>query len=261
MEVLANVDPARIAQLCSSDEFFWLDLAAPSAADLARLGDLLGLHPLAVEDTSEFGQRPKIDIYDDRVLIVFYSVRTDDGPLPVEVHIHISGSFIVTAHQDPCPELDRLRQVLVTETAKTEDYLVYRILDGLADAYYPALTRLEERVDTLEGQVLARPHHSQLETVYRLKQDVHDLQRRVAAQSDMMPAAVQAVLELPGFSHGTRVYLRDVSDHLAQAAGELRRQDADLAALTDIYFNANTNRLNVVITRLTIVATFFLVWT
>jgi magnesium transporter len=42
---------------------------------------------------------------------------------------------------------------------------------------------------------------------------------------------------------------------------ELRRQDADLAALTDVYFNANTNRLNVVVTRLTIVATFFLVWT
>lgn len=149
----------------------------------------------------------------------------------------------------------------MAETTKVEDYLVYRILDGLTDAYYPALDHLEDRVDALEGQVLARPHRRQLETIYRLKQDVHDLQRRVAAQSDMMPAAVQVVLELPGFSHGTRVYLQDVSDHLAQTASELRRQDADLAGVTDIYFNANTNRLNVAVTRLTIVATFFLVWT
>ncbi len=262
MDVLTHVDPARITRLCARDEFFWLDLLAPSTADLATLSDLLGLHPLAVEDTSEFGQRPKVDVYDDHVLIVFYTVRADDGrALPAEVHIHISGSFIVTARHDPCAELDRLRQVLATEATKAEDYLVYRILDGLTDAYYPALDLVEGRVDTLEGQVLARPHRHQLETVYRLKQEVHDLQRRVAAQRDMMPAAVEAVLKLPGFSHGTRIYLRDVSDHLAQAAGELRRQDADLAALTDVYFNANTNRLNVVITRLTIVATFFLVWT
>lgn len=262
MDVLTHVDPARITRLCKRDEFFWLDLLAPSTADLATLGDLLGLHPLAVEDTREFGQRPKVDVYDDHVLVVFYTVRADEGRgLPVEVHIHISGSFIVTARHGPCTELDRLRQVLVTETTKAEDYLVYRILDGLTDAYYPALDHVEERVDTLEGQVLTRPHRHLLETIYRLKQEVHDLQRRVAAQSDMMPAAVQAVLELPGFSHGTRVYLRDVSDHLAQVASELRRQDADLAALTDVYFNANTNRLNVVITRLTIVATFFLVWT
>ncbi|MGH8903960.1 MAG: magnesium transporter CorA family protein [Egibacteraceae bacterium] len=262
MEVLTHVDPARIARLCKRDEFFWLDLLAPSTADLEMLGDLLGLHPLAIEDTSEFGQRPKVDLYDNHVLIVFYTVRADDGrALPVEVHIHISGSFIVTAHHDPCAELGRLRQMLVTETTKAEDYLVYRILDGLTDAYYPTLGHVEERVDALEDQVLARPHRRQLETVYRLEQEVHDLQRRVAAQSNMMPAAVEVVLELPGFSHGARVYLRDVSDHLAQVASELRRQNADLAALTNIYFNANTNRLNVVVTRLTIVATFFLVWT
>lgn len=262
MDVLTHVDPARIARLCRHDKFFWLDLLAPSAADLAMLGDLLGLHPLAVEDTREFGQRPKVDVYDDHVLIVFSTVRTDDGrPSPVEIHIHVSGSFIVTAHQDPCADLDLLRQVLVPETTKVEDYLIYRILDGLTDAYYPALDHIEEHVDALEGQVPGRPHRDQLGVIYRLKQDVHELERRVAAQSDMMPAAVQAILELPGLSHGARVYLQDVSDHLAQVASELRRQAADLAAVTDTYFNANTNRLNVLVTRLTIVATFFLVWT
>lgn len=262
MEVLTRVDPALIGRLCERDTFFWLDLLAPSAAELTVLGDLLGLHPLAIEDTREFGQRPKVDVYNDHVLIVFYTVRTDgEHPLPVEVHIHISGSFIVTAHHDSCPDLDQLRQVLEAETTRTEDYLVYRILDGLTDAYYPAVDHIEQRVDAVEGQVLARPHRDQLETIYRLKQDVHDLQRRVAAQSDMMPVAVQALLELPDLSHGTRVYLRDVNDHLAQVVSELRRQVADLIAVTDVYFNANTNRLNVLVARLTVVATFFLIWT
>jgi magnesium transporter len=180
--------------------------------------------------------------------------------LPVEVHIHVSGRFIVTARHDSCPDLDQLRQMLEAETTETEDYLIYRILDRLTDAFYPAVHQIEERVDAVESQVLAKPDR-QLETIYRLKQDVGDLQRRVTAQSDMMPAAVEALLALPDSSHGTRVYLRDVSDHLTQVASELRRQAADLVAVADVYFNANTNRLEVLVIRLTIVATFFLVWT
>ena len=43
--------------------------------------------------------------------------------------------------------------------------------------------------------------------------------------------------------------------------GELLRQVEDLTALTSTYFNANTNRLNLTVTRLTVIATFFLIWT
>ena len=66
---------------------------------------------------------------------------------------------------------------------------------------------------------------------------------------------------MPGLSRGTREYLRDVGDHLAQVAGELHRQQEDLQALTATYFNANANRLNNIATRLTIGGTFFLAWT
>ena len=42
---------------------------------------------------------------------------------------------------------------------------------------------------------------------------------------------------------------------------ELYRQTDDLGALTSTYFNANANRLNRLATRLTVLATFFLIWT
>ena len=52
------------------------------------------------------------------------------------------------------------------------------------------------------------------------------------------------IASLPGLSHGSHEYLRDVADHLAQVVGELTRQNEDLLALTSTYFNANANRLN-----------------
>ena len=57
MHVLTTVDAAEIAQLRDSDEFFWVDLVHPSDDEVDRLGTALDLHPLALEDTREFGQR------------------------------------------------------------------------------------------------------------------------------------------------------------------------------------------------------------
>ncbi len=267
MEVLERVDRDRIAELRERDEFFWLDLTDPSPEEVKSLGAALGLHPVAVEDTIEFGQRPKLDSYDDHVLFVFYTVRrlrdSDVAPFePVEVHIYISGGFVVTVRRAECTQLDSLHHELDQTDSKAEEYIVYKVFDVLTDAFYQIIDALEERIDALESNVLlSRPSREQLAEIYRLKQRVHDLSRRVVPQRDRFTTGSDAILELPGLARGTREYLRDVGDHLVQIASELHRQQEDLTALTSTYFNANANRLNAVATRLTIGGTFFLIWT
>jgi magnesium transporter len=267
MQVLQTLDRDRVAELHERDEFFWLDLTNPSPEEIGPLGELLGLHPVALEDTIEFGQRPKLDTYDDHVLFVFYTVRrginSDEALLePVEIHVYISGGFVVTVRRSWCTELDELHEELDTADPKAEHYIVYRIFDVLTDAFYPIIDLLEERIDAVEAEVLlAKPRRDQLADVYRLKQHVQELSRRVVPQRDRFVAGSEAILNLPGLTRGTKEYLRDVGDHLAQIAGELQRQHEDLQALTATYFNANTNRLNATATRLTIGGTFFLAWT
>jgi magnesium transporter len=267
VEVLTSVDRDKIADLRRQDHFFWLDLISPTSEDLDTLGELLGLHPLALEDTREWNQRPKLDRYEHHVLLVFYSARAcavDDerGFAPLEVHLYISGSFIVTARREPCTELDALHDSLMPEKTDVEEYLVYRILDGLTDAFYPVIDAIEHRVDTMEREVLERPRQHHLGSIYRLKQEVHDLLRRVTPQRDLFHAAgADVIASLPGLSRGSREYLRDVADHLAVVVGELNRQNEDLVALTSTYFNANANRLNRTASRLSVVGTFFIAWT
>jgi magnesium transporter len=263
MEVLTEVDHDRIAALRERDDFFWLDLNDPSEDDLDAAGALLGLHELAMEDSREFGQRPKLDRYPERVLLVFWSARvTADGTEAVEVHLHISGGFLFTVHRVPCSALDELHKTLSPdEEADAEEYILYRVLDALTDALYPVIDRLEARVDAIEAAVLSATDRRQLSEIYRLKQDVQMLLRRVVPQRDQFNAASDAILALPGLTHGKREYLSDVGDHLSQISSELYRQGDDLGALTSTYFNANANRLNQLATRLTVLATFFLVWT
>src|SRR3954454_14776231 len=265
VEVLTEVDEPRIADLRGRDEFFWIDLISPSDEDLDTLGRLLHLHPVALEDTREFRQRPKLDAYENHVLLVFFTARATGDPgwpaTPLEVHVYVSGGFVASIRRDRCTALDALHDVLVPEGKGPEEFVVYQILDTLADAYYPVIDAFEEQVDRLEAEGLDRPRREHLTGIYRLKQDVHNLQRVVTAQRDGFQRGSESILALPGLSQGSRAYLRDVSDHLAQVSGELQRQTEDLMALTATYFNANSDRLNAVATRVTIAGTLFLAWT
>jgi magnesium transporter len=262
MLVLTDVDREKIAADLAADHFFWLDLNDPTPDEVKQTAELLHLHPVAVEDTLEFGQRPKVDVYDNHLLLVFYTARTTaQGAEPIEVHFYLSGGFVVTVRRTGCMVLEQLHQELAEAPIRDEGYLIYRILDTLTDAYYPVISEVETRVDALERQILNRARREQLAVIYRLRQEVRELLRITGAQRDHFPAAGEAIRRLPGLSHGTREYLRDVGDHLAQVAGELQRQTDDLNALTATYFNANSDRLNAVVTRVTIAGTVFITWT
>lgn len=265
MHVLTKVDPAEIRQLRERDEFFWIDLSSPSDSDVERLGEALGLHPVALEDTREFGQRPKLDPYGAHLLLVFYTAIATGDPGwpadPVEVHIYLSGSYMVTVRRDACGIIDDLHAQLADAETQDEEMLVYRLLDTLTDAYYPVIDAVEASLDDLEREVLSRPRREHLSRSYRLKQCVHQLHRLVSAQRDQFQTARDAIVGLEGLTQGARPYLRDIGDHLFQVAGEFQRQIEDLMALTQTYFNANSDRLNAVATRLTVGGSIFVVYT
>jgi magnesium transporter len=258
MDVLNAVEPDRIASDLKAGHQFWLDLIDPSADEVDRMGELLGLHPVAIEDTREFGQRPKVDVYEDHVLLVFFTARLDaDGSVtPIEVHVYIADAYLITVRRDDCRILDELRD----DVEELHEHPVYKILDTLTDAFYPVIEGLEERVDALEAEVLTKPRKQHLTMIYRLRQDVREIGRIASVQRDQFQSASDELQHLVEFGD-TAEYLRDIGDHLAQVAGELYRQSEDLAALTSTYFNANADRLNAVATRITILGTLFVLWT
>ena len=265
MEVLTEVDEARIKTLLERRHFFWLDLHEPAGEAFAQVGGLLGLHPMAMEDTREFSQRPKVDAYESHVLVVFYTARRtgEDEPVavPIEVHVYVSGDFVVTVRQEACDLLDELHDTLIPEDTEAEDYLVYRIFDSLTDAWYPVINAIETRVDGLEAEVFVRARREQLARIYRLRQEVREHHRLVSEQRDHFQPAAGAIRNLAGLTQGSKEYLRDVGDHLAQVSGELHRQHEDVMSLAQTYFNANADRLNQTATRLTVVGTIFVTWT
>jgi magnesium transporter len=261
VEVLTAIDRARIQKLRAGDDFFWLDLISPDHEDLEVLADLLDLHPAAIEDSHEWDQLPKLDDYGAHVLVVFFSAEVvDEATRPIEVHVYVSGQWIVTIRRCET-RLDGLHRWFQTAAPEAEDQVLYHVLDALADGWDPVIREIDRRVDIVEAQVLERPRQGQLTTIYRLKQEVGELGRRATPQRDIFPEGVDLIHGLEGFDRGDREWLRDIDAHVDSIASDLRRLSGDLSSLTDTFFNANANRLNRTATMIAIGSVFFLVWT
>ncbi len=260
MQVLDRLDRERVSELRRRDEFFWLDLHAPAEEDVGRLGEIFGFHPVAMEDTAHFGQRPKLDEYGDYALLVFYGVGTgdDDAPGPVEVHLFLHGSFIVTVHREPCDELDELRNRLAEDHKHSETYIVYRILDSLTDTFFPVLDRMDDEIEELEDAVVARPTEAQRARIFHLRSSLVTLRKLVTPQRDIFARAIDSLNDIPGLEAGSRDYFRDVYDHLIRISELVDSYRDLLSGLTDVYLTTVSNRLNETMKRLTVVATIFL---
>jgi magnesium transporter len=257
---LDRYDPDVIADLRARDEFFWLDLDTPDEATLEAIADQLQWHPLAVEDTREWNQRPKLDDYGDHVLLVFFGVRPTGEPQdakPLEVHIYVHGGYVVTIHRG-CSELAAIRERAKRRKPTSEQGLVYLILDGLTDTFFPVLEAIDNEIDVLETEITLDAQHHQVERMFRLKRHLLALRRVVGPMRDIFATSLDSLEELPGLEKGSRDYFRDVWDHLTRIAEQIDSYRDVLTSAMDVYLSSVSNRVNDVMKQLTIIATIFL---
>jgi magnesium transporter len=249
MQVLDTVDLDAIRALHEREEFFWLDLDSPSDADLDALGELLSIPDLAIEDTKEFGQRPKLDDYGERVLIVFYGAHGTDL---VEVHVHVSGKEVVTVRRAPCTHLWEARERAATARVRTEQDLVYRVLDALATSLRTLTDRYAVEVEHLEEIAFERPKPADRRRMSELRSDLFRLQQIVMPQREMLGRGGDLLETLPGLERDVaRHPFRDVHDDLVVTANEIDYLRELLSEAVNVLINQMAGRL-------TIVATIFL---
>jgi magnesium transporter len=172
------------AELLARGGFFWLDLDQPDADDFEILRDVFEFHPLAVEDSEHFDQRAKIEDYDNFVFLVVYGASPDEDRL-VEVHCFYSERFLVTVHRDDCPAFAEIRRRYQKrdEAIDRPSLLLYRIVDGLVDSFFPILADFDDRIDELEDQIFREASDRQLQEIFAMKRLLVGMRARNATPS------------------------------------------------------------------------------
>jgi magnesium transporter len=257
--VLDNASPDDIEKRLRAGTLFWLDVHGPSAEDIDTLGRLFSFHPLALEDSRSFGQRPKIDRYDDYSLLVVFGATEDSDGL-VEVHCFSAEHYLVTVRRDTCPafvELHR-RYMARPDSLADQTMLLYHVVDGLTDSFFPSLAEMDEEIDDLQDAIFAKPHESQLQAVFEMKRRLVGLRRVITPERDMFAQLLTDVAVLPGMTDESVRYFRDVYDHLIRLSDMVDTYRDLLTGLFDIYLSNVANRRDQIIKQLTVLATIFL---
>jgi magnesium transporter len=259
--VQPHYDRVAIESRLTTGEFFWLDLHDPSEEDFRLLRDVFKFHPLALEDSEQFGQRPKLEDYDDFIFFVFYGAAPPpDEDRLVEVHCFYSERFLVTVRQDEAPSCEALKERYSKRPAPLEKpiALLYRLLDGLTDSFFAALEDFDERIDGVEDEIFSEPKEEQLEEIVRMKRRLNRLRRVVGPQRDLVGQLYGGLAQLPGSDPEAERYFRDVYDHLIRVADLIDSYKDLLTGAMDVYLSTVSNRLNLVVERLTVLSTIIL---
>jgi magnesium transporter len=259
--VQTRADRVAVESRLSSGDFFWLDLHAPTAEEFQLLRDLFKFHPLALEDSESFGQRPKVEDYGDFVFIVFFGAAPPpDEDRLVEVHCFYSDRFLVTVRQDEAPACDQLRERYSKRPAPLARpiVLLYRLLDSLTDSFFPALEAFDERIDELQDAMLGGPTEAQLHEIFDMRRRLVFLRRAVTPERDLMSEFSGGMRRLPDMDEEAERYFRDIYDHLIRVSDMIDSYRDLLTGAMDVYLSTVSNRLNVEMKRLTVIATIAL---
>jgi magnesium transporter len=242
--------------------FFWLDLVYLDAEGSKLLTDAFKFHPLAVEDVEHFGQRPKIEEYEDFFYLVVHGAEPD-GKGTEEVHFFYSAQNLVTIRRGECEAIETVRNQAtqrheLSGSGKGQIMLLYRVIDALVDTFFPVLAHFDDKIDELEDAILVKPTDEQLGTLFEMKRDLVRLRKVVTPERDMFVGLVSGMAQLPGMTPDAERYFRDLYDHLIRVSDLVDSYRDLLSGAMDTHLSTVSNRLNGVMKQLTIIATVFL---
>jgi magnesium transporter len=254
-----SLEREHIEEILRAGRFLWLDLHQPEAVDLDVLREMFDFHPLALEDSWKFDQRPKLEDYDDHMFLVVYGASPDEDRL-VEVHCFYSARYLVTIHRDEAPSIEALRQRYARWGAPIDGpvRLLHAVVDGLVDSFFPTLSELDDRIDELEDAIFLRASDAQLQEIFAMKRLLVGMRKVVSPQRDLFASVVAGAAGLPGMTADDERYFRDVYDHLIRISDLIDTYRDLLTGAMDVYLSTVSNRLNTVMKQLAIIATVFM---
>jgi magnesium transporter len=257
--------PEECIPYLDAESVSWVDVQGLGNKDiLERLGKVFDLHPLVLEDVVNMGERPKIEDYEDQLLIIARMVVPKErtyGFYSEQVSLVLGQNYLLTVQEEPehdCLEsvrvrIDRNKGIIRRQGA---DYLAYALLDAIIDGFFPVLELYGERLEELEEEVIFSPTRQTLQQIYQIRRELLQLRRAIWPQRDAISSLIRDGSEL--ISDDVRMYLRDCYDHAVQVMDMVETYRELSSGLMDVYLSAVSNKMNEIMKLLTVVSSIFI---
>lgn len=253
--VFTLIDDIYDALTPPDNGFYWIDAAVD---DLAELQPLFGLHDLAVEDClSEEEQRPKLEIYENQYFLVINSIRFDDEEIFLRaLNIFLGRHYLITVTRTKINELRSIKPVLLEHEVNRADRFLYHLVDLVVDNYFVVADRIENRIETLEEDILMHTKKAHLTEIIGLRSEILWLKKVLGPQRDVIATLNKKDLRL--IDDQLQKYFGDIHENAVKITETFETYRDLMGNLREAYQSSLANRANEIMRVFTALTTIFM---
>jgi magnesium transporter len=262
-------DFAAVAAAHEAGQHFWLELDERSDEATAFLESVLHIHPLAIEDVWNDVGLPKVEDFGSYVQIIIHGIREDDRsskevPLELaELDVLIGKNFVVThAHDEKTCAVTPMQAEILRNPRllkKGPAWVAHAVMDRMVDEYMPLIDRFDDQIEGIETQILEGTQKSDRQVIpmiIRIKRSLQMLRRTTIYQREILLRLARA--EFDEIPRELVPFYRDVYDHFARVTELVDSYRELVSSLLEAQFSMQSNRMNEIMKRLTIISTIML---
>lgn len=242
----------------------WFDTRGLHDTDvIVKLGSIFKMHALILEDITDVHQRPKWDEYEDGIFISLRSFHYDpenNKLLPEQISLFLKQGMLLSFQENESDLFESVRTRIKLSNGKIRkrgaSYLLYALLDNIIDENQTVASDIEAYIEKLEDEVLENPGEELKDRIHRFKKDLLHMQRFMTPLREVIIKFARSENAL--IDDQTRLYIRDLKDHVEQLHELLESNRVMLTEIQNL-FNAEVGyRMNKVMQLLTLIASIFI---
>ena len=264
-EYLTHLTPEECAIHLDTESVSWVDVGGlGDKSILQKLAQVFDLNPLVLESVVNVPQRPKIEDYQEQLVIITQMANLKPqaaGFWLEQVSFVLGKNYVLTVQEEPerdCfePIRDRLKRDRGIIRKQNSDYLTYALWDAIIDGYFPVLEAYGEKIELLEDEVIGQPNNHTLTKIYQIRRELLILRRGIWSQRDAINTLIRD--GHPLIDERVLIYFKDCYDHTVQIIEMIETYRELASGLMDVYLSAVNNKMNEVMKLLTVISSIFI---
>lgn len=233
-----DVTPEECQTYLTDDTFTWVHVQGqPRPRLLMEFGKLFDLHPLALEDVINIGERSKTETFENQIVVILgMPVKRGTRIISEQVTFFLGKTFLISFHngeEDPFRAVRRrLHHPQAALRTHKIDYLLYALVDVIIDHGFPILDEFDDEIEQVEQQLLGPEGVDTFKTLYIIKRELLVLRLKIRPQREALRVLMRDDNHM--LNEETVIYLRDCYDHVSR-----------LIDMIEIYRDMTSNMLDV----------------
>ncbi len=242
----------------------WINLDGLHDTDIMQaFSETFNISTLVLADVLDTESRPKVIDYEDCLLIstkMLWYDEQEDEVMNENLVVILKNRFLFTFQERRGdvfePVRERLRRGKKRIRLAGPDYLAYTLLDVVVDNYLLQISRIGEKIEELDDELIENPSNASLDKINRYKQEVNFLRKVIKPCREMMVDLER--MESESLTSDVAVHLDELKTRIEMANDAVDSYRDMLSDQLNIFHTTVAYKLNDILKVLTIFSVIFI---